>query len=62
MLARNLLFTCFCDGVFFSSKILPQAEENTTANKRKISELEEGRADTEDRREKLGRLQENGQR
>eukprot|EP00903_Cladosiphon_okamuranus_P011848 g11131.t1 len=38
------------------------AQEKTAANKRKISELEQGRVDTEDRREKLVRLQENGRR
>ncbi|CAB1119872.1 unnamed protein product [Ectocarpus sp. CCAP 1310/34] len=41
---------------------IAKAEDNTAANKRKISELEEGRADTASRREKLGRLQENGLR
>lgn len=41
---------------------LRQAEENTATNKRNISELEKDRVDTEDRREKLARLQEVGQR
>eukprot|EP00752_Nemacystus_decipiens_P007993 g7141.t1 len=41
---------------------IAKAEETTAAHKRKICELEEGRANTEGRREKLGRLHENGQR
>ncbi|CAN0063618.1 unnamed protein product [Pylaiella littoralis] len=41
---------------------ITKAEENTATNKRNISELEKDRVDTEDRREKLARLQEVGQR
>lgn len=55
---RTLLFA----SLQYTAVLLCKAEDNTAANKRKIWELEEGRADTASRREKLGRLQENGLR
>ncbi|CAM9366144.1 unnamed protein product [Hapterophycus canaliculatus] len=48
--------------VDFLKQNIAQAEEKIEANKRKISELQQGRVDTGDRREKLRRVQEIGQR